>query len=211
MAQCPDILLRVTVACSLNSKHFCSTTFLLFLDHDKMAEEPKQHLWVGTSYTSQHRDRYKSSIPLSATNLTTVILKVLPVVFMLLFCFFFFFSVMSNFSGFIKRNWHRIKSCGTILTNLTVFVNPEGEARHLVTCKSSLKFSLAASEVLYMQFMWYTCKWNAKAYAALSHTTLFLYEAVSFSFRKKNNLGYNWQFKLECQRLNAVIIQFCTK
>lgn len=32
-----------------------------------------------------------------------------------------------------------------------------------------------------------------------------------FLSEKKNNLGYNWQFKLECQRLNAVIIQFCTK
>lgn len=117
---------------------------------------------------------------------------------------------MNRFSGCIKRNWERIKSCGTILTDLIVVVRPEGEARHLVTCKSSLKFSLAASGVLYMQFMWWTCKWNVKAYADLSHITLFPYEAVSFSFRKKN-LGYNCQFKLESQRLSVVIIQFNTR
>lgn len=178
-------------------------TFLLFLDHDK-TEETKQDLWLGTSYTFYHRERYKSCPPLSALDLTTAILMVLPVVYTL-----FSFPIMTRFSGFIKRNWDRIKSCGAILTDLTVAVSPGGEARHLVTCKSSLKFSLAAPEVLYMPFMWCTCKWNVKAYAALSHTALFPYAA--FLSEKKNNWVYSLQFKLESWRLNAAIIDFYTK
>lgn len=49
-----------------------------------------------TGYASQHRDRYKPSVSLFATNLTTTILKVLHVDLGV--------SIVSSFSDFIKRD-----------------------------------------------------------------------------------------------------------